>query len=112
MRKNNIKDFIDRSVQNKIKDLGYDGMRLELMDACSKFQVNIKLDFKNFKLNEENISNIEDVRSKYLAWYVFYAQKRIIDLFRIERKYSQFGFTPLKDFKLLLFKEKLEGNDK
>lgn len=106
MRKESIKQHIDRNILSNLTKLGYDGMRQDLNSACEKFSKNIIE--KAEKQTEEDIDKIKDVRSRYLSLYIFYAKQRILDLYKIEQRDIK-GYAPLKKFKLILFKEKLEG---
>ena len=106
MRKDVIKRHIDNRILKDLPTIGPDALRNDLAKTCRKFSENIVE--KATTPTEDNIEKIEDVRSRYLSLYVFYAQQRIIDLYKIETK-NLYGWSLDKKFKALLFKEKLEG---
>ena len=79
------------------------------MDACQKFEKNISERVSLFNVKE--IENIKDVRSRYLSLYIYFAQQRIIDLYKVETR-DIYGWNHSKKFKAILFKEKLEAKAK
>ncbi len=106
MRKDSIKRHIDNNIIKNLTSFGYDKMRQELNSTCQKFSANIVE--KAVTETEDEIEKITDVRSKYLSLYVFFAKQRILDLYKIEQRDIN-GYGPIKKFKVILFKEKLEG---
>lgn len=111
MKSITIKCHIDKKIKKNISDLGYDGMRQDLFNICIKFHNNIckNYDIENHDFTEENINSIKDTRCRYLASYIYYAQKRITDLYEIENKfYKKYGIE--KSFNILLLKEKILYN--
>ena len=106
MRLESIKNHIDKKILKDIQSLGPDGMRQELSNTCNKFLKGI-IESPN-PVSIEGIENIKDVRSRYLSLYVFFAQQRILDLYKVESR-DLYGWSFHKKFKALLFKEKLEG---
>lgn len=106
MRKESIKRHIDNTILKNLPSIGYDMVRQELNSTCQKFSINIFE--KATEDTEEAIDNIVDVRSKYLSLYVFFAKQRILDLYKIEQRDIN-GYGPIKKFKVILFKERLEG---
>ena len=108
MRRDVIKKHIDKKILTDIQRLGADGMRQELSEICNKYLKNIVEAPSPSPVTIEGIENIKDVRSRYLSLYVFYAQQRIIDLYKVENS-ELYGWSFHKKFKALLFKEKLEG---
>jgi len=106
MRLETIKNHIDKKILKDIEDLGPDGMRQELSTTCNKFLKGIVESPKDISI--EGIEKIKDVRSRYLSLYVFFAQQRIVDLYKVESR-DLYGWSFHKKFKALLFKEKLEG---
>lgn len=108
MREDSIKRHIDQKIIKNLDILCPDIMRQDLRDSCDKMERNITE--KSEKDDIESILKIKDIRSKYLSLYIFFAKKRIIDLYFVEREI--FGWSFKKKFKALLFKEKLELNKK
>jgi|APCry1669189883_1035261.scaffolds.fasta_scaffold10177_3 hypothetical protein len=106
MRLETIRNHIDRKILKDLETLGPDGMRQELSSVCNKFLKNI-VESPNTQTIEE-IEDIKDVRSRYLSLYIFVAQQRIIDLYKIEIR-DLYGWSNYKKFRALLFKEKIEG---
>jgi len=108
MNKANIKRFIDNKI---LKDLStgrpIDEVRQTLLNNSKKYKDSIKPFITEF--SETEIEKITDVRSKYLSYYILYAQKRIIDLYKVESK-DIYGWSQTKKFKAFLFKEKLQDN--
>ena len=105
-----IKTFVDNLILGKLNQGGYDTTRNHLYSQILKNRDIVKLNLNNskFKFSDENIDKcIKDNRTRYLAYFVIFSEKRVLDLFHIENKYRKFGFDPLKTFKLLLLKEKL-----
>lgn len=107
MRKDSIKQHIDNKI---LKDFYSqktpEQIRLKLMETCNKFEKNITERVSLF--NEKDIENIKDVRSRYLSLYVYFAQQRIVDLYKVETR-DIYGWNYTKKFKAILFKEKLEA---
>lgn len=99
-----IKQFVDNIVINKLLN-GYDSTRQHLYDNILKNRSIIQLNIDNFKYDLESIERLPSGRIQYLAYYVFYGQKRVIDLYNLEKKLKD--YTPTKAFKSLLFKEKM-----
>jgi hypothetical protein len=105
-----IEKFIDGIILGKLSKEGYDGARQHLYTNILNYKDIVKQNLTNseFKFNSENIEKLNG-RTKYLAYYVFYGQKRVIDLFTIENRIRK--FSPPKAFKALIFKERLKGKD-
>lgn len=103
-----IKKFVDKVIMDRLSIYGYDGTRQHLYNKIvnNREIVNMSTANKNFKYEVYNIEKLKTGRIQYLAYYVLYGQKRIIDLFSLENKLSQKGYSPDKAFKALLFKEK------
>jgi hypothetical protein len=107
MRKDSIKQHIDSKILREFySQKTPEQIRLELMETCNKFEKNITE--RVFFLNEKEIENIKDVRSRYLSLYIYFAQQRIIDLYKVETR-DIYGWNYTKKFKAILFKEKLES---
>ncbi len=105
MRRQTVKNHIDKKITTNISDFGYDEMRQHLKDTCEKFYKMLPPDYNVFAVN---IDEIPDTRTRMVAMYVYYTETRIFDLYKIENK-NVLNLNPLKNFKLLLFKERLEG---
>lgn len=104
MRKESIKEHIDRKILKNLSEMGYDGMRSELLDVISRFNTNIIE--PPVEETEQSIEKIVDTRSRYMSFYIFFARKRIIDLYKIEAR-DWYGWDGLKKFKALILKDKL-----
>ena len=103
-----IKEFVDKVILDKLPICGYDGTREHLYSNILNHREIVKQKIANtkFHFEPENIEKLTG-RTKYLAYYVFYGQKRVVDLFTLENKLKGKGYTPIKAFKSLLFKEKM-----
>jgi hypothetical protein len=82
----------------------YESTRNKILTIVNNFRKKLP----QCDLEMEEISKISDTRTRYTATYVYFAQKRIIQLFRLERKGKKDG---LKAFKSLLLKERLERRE-
>lgn len=106
MNKANIKRFIDNKILKELSTgTSIADVRQKLLDNCNKYQKTIGHE----KLDEPEIEKITDVRDKYLSYYVFYATKRIVDLYRVEI-WDLYGWSQTKKFKAMIFKDKLRDN--
>jgi hypothetical protein len=106
MRKDTIADYIDKKVIDLTKYMSPTDIRKELSDKCDKFRKNVNI-IDN--ATEEKIKDIKDSRERYLNYYIFYAEKRIKDLYEIEIRDIK-GYSLNKKFKILILKETLSGN--
>ncbi len=105
MRPEVIKQHIDNNITKMLETDSYDTVRSKVMKIINNFReriFGIDIDYKT-------IEDITDSRSRYTAFYVYFAQKRIIDLYRLERKKPE--LKPLKAYKTLLFKERLDRRE-
>ena len=104
MRKEIIRSHIDKKILNRLLFDDPSEVRQYLLEVSSKFISRLPKDtiFTESEFDEKNI------REKYLGHYVIWAQKRIIDLYRIESK-DILGLNIDKKFSALLFKERLES---
>jgi len=102
-----IKKFVDKVILDRLAIYGYDGTRQHLYDNILKNReiVQLKLNNSSFKYELPNIEKLENGRIQYLAYYVLYGERRIVDLFQIENKLRK--YKPELAFKALLFKEKV-----
>lgn len=104
MRKESIKEHIDRKILKNLSEMGYDGMRSELLDVISRFNSNIIE--PPVEQTEQSIEKIVDTRSRYMSFYIFFARRRVIDLYKIESR-DWYGWDGIKKFKALILKDKL-----
>jgi ABC-type transporter lipoprotein component MlaA len=106
MKRETIKRHIDNRIIKDLPTMGPDALRQDLALVCTKFRKNIT---EHPRMDTVlSIENIKDVRSRYLSLYIYFAQQRIIDLYKVEIR-DIYGWPVQKKFKALLFKEKLEG---
>jgi hypothetical protein len=100
-----IKQHIDNNITKMLETDSYDGARTKVLRIVNTFRERIP----GVELEYKNIESITDSRSRYTAFYVYFAQKRIIDLYRLERK--RLSISPLRSYKTLLFKERLDRRE-
>jgi hypothetical protein len=100
-----IKQHIDNNITKMLETDSYDGARTKVLKIVNSFRERIQ----GVELEYKNIESLNDSRSRYTAFYVYFAQKRIIDLYRLERK--RINMSPLKAYKTLLFRERLERRE-
>jgi hypothetical protein len=100
-----IKQHIDNNITKMLETDSYDGTRTKVLKIVSSFRERIT----GVELEYKNIESLSDTRSRYTAFYVYFAQKRIIDLYRLERK--RITMSPLKAYKTLLLKERLDRRE-
>jgi hypothetical protein len=100
-----IKQHIDNNITKMLETDSYDGARIKVLKIVNSFLERIN----GVELEYKNIESLSDTRSRYTAFYVYFAQKRIIDLYRLERK--RITMSPLKAYKTLLFRERLERRE-
>jgi hypothetical protein len=105
MKRQSIRNHIDRKIEERLSQVGFSETRQNLLETSRRFLDRIPQDVE---LKEEVLEKITHTKTKYFGLYVLWAQKRIIDLYKIEMKDIK-GLSPLKKFKALKFKEKLEG---
>ncbi len=105
MRPEVIKQHIDNNITKMLETDSYDGARTKVLKIVNSFRERIQ----GVELEYKNIESLNDSRSRYTAFYVYFAQKRIIDLYRLERK--RINMSPLKAYKTLLFKERLDRRE-
>ena len=100
-----IKQHIDNNITKMLETDSYDGARTKVLKIVNSFRERIN----GVELEYKNIESLSDTRSRYTAFYVYFAQKRIIDLYRLERK--RITMSPLKAYKTLLLKERLDRRE-
>jgi hypothetical protein len=105
MKPDAIKGHIDNNITKMLERDSYDEVRDKILKTLNSFRERIS----NVEIEYKNIESIVDSRTRYTAFYVYYAEKRIIDLYRLERKCTK--ISPLKAYKTLLFKERLDRGE-
>jgi hypothetical protein len=106
MKRENIRSHIDKKIISKLEEMDFCETRQNLLEVSRRFSNRISTDIHID--NEDFIENIKSSKDRYLAEYVFWAHKRIIDLYKIEMM-DICGLNAPKKFKALRFKEKLTG---
>jgi hypothetical protein len=104
MKRETILRHIDNNIITNLSSKDFDGTREVLYSTARRFKD--RLDKDNLNLEMFEIEKISDTRQRYTSIYIFFSEKRIIDLYKIER--MQLSESPLMAYKMLLFKEKLE----
>lgn len=106
MKRENIRSHIDKKIVEKLERMNFCETRQNLLEVSRRFSnrlsANVQID------NEVFIENMKNSKEKYLAEYVFWSHKRIIDLYKIEMM-DICGLNAPRKFKALRFKEKLTG---
>jgi hypothetical protein len=102
MKPETIKNHIDNNISNMLKSNGYDHTRQHFYNILKNFKSKVP----DIEINLESIEKVKDSRQRYSAYYIYYVENRIIDLYKLERK-NKFS-NSFESFKMLLFKEKLE----
>jgi hypothetical protein len=105
MKPDVIKQHIDNNITKMLERDSYDEVRDKILKIINNFRKRIT----DVEIEYKNIESITDSRTRYTAFYVYYAQKRIIDLYRLER--NRLKINPLKAYKTLLFKERLDRRE-
>jgi len=101
MKAETIKNHIDNSILKMLCSNGYDETRNHFFNVASNFRNRIP----SGDLNLESIEKISDSRNRYSAYYIYFVENRIVDLYKLEKDKI---FNCSKSFKMLLFKERLE----
>ena len=101
MKAETIKNHIDNNISKMLLSNGYDETRQHFFNIARNFKNRIP----EIELSLESIEKISDSRQRYSAYYVYFVENRIIDLYKIEKKSL---FNSSKSFKMLLLKERLE----
>lgn len=100
-----IKQHIDNNITKMLEKDSYDESRGKILKIVNNFRERIT----DVELDYNKIESITDSRKRYTAFYVYFAQKRIIDLYRLERKREK--ISPLKAYKTLLLKERWDRRE-
>lgn len=106
MKLETVKSHIDRKIISALESRSFDDVRIELHQACQRFRKRLPNEF--IQLNEDVIYSMDNTSSKWAALYVFCAEKRITDLYIVERVMNPLWSNVVK-YKALLLKEKIEG---
>ena len=104
MRSETILRHIDKNIITNLSSKDFDGTREVLQSTARRFKE--RLDVNNTNLDFSEIEKISDTRQRYTSMYIFFSEKRIIDLYKIER--MKLSKNPLRSYKIFLFKERLE----
>ena len=116
MRRERIRKSIDKAILQRLTEVDADIVRQELVDKLRKFRERVYMIItdQNFIVSEEMVETLTNEnygtvasKARNFSYYILETENRIIDLYKSERDYN-FGFSDLKNYKLLLFKEKLE----
>jgi hypothetical protein len=103
MKPERIKQMIDNNIQKMLVNQDFDTIRTNLYVTARKFRSGIDYD----KYSIFDLENIKDIRTKYKMYYIYFAQKRIADLVKIQFSNKNQELSQKKKFNLLIFKEKL-----
>jgi len=113
MRRRSVRKFFNKKIlEQLVEGSNYDDVRQDLMAKARKFRdktYEIVTD-ENFIISEESADDVSG-KARALTYYVLEAEKRIIDLYKIEREWYQLGLSPIKTYKLLVFKERITDPD-
>ncbi len=105
MQPQSIKQHIDNNISKMLETDSYDVTRSKVLKIVNNFRDRIT----DHNLELEDILKISDSRKRYTSLYVYYAQKRIIDLYKLEKRFK--NISSKKSFKCLLFKERLDRRE-
>lgn len=112
MRRQSVKKYFNKRILEELQEgRSYDEVRQDLITKSRNFREKVYnlIDDQNFIINEDKVGTVTG-KAKALSFYVLEAEKRVIDLYQIERDFD-FGFDPEKNFKLLIFKERITDPD-
>lgn len=105
-----IKEHIDKDIFLILRDFKFSDVRDYLYVRSNKFRNDISHDYDlSISLSKTQILNVRDDNLRYHLFFIYFLEKRILDINKIEKDFN-FGFSPMKNFKLLLFKESLMKN--
>ena len=125
IKRQSVKNCIDKQIkehlalhQNTTGRYVFDEARQILMEKVRRFREKVytMVTDQNYIINEDMVERVQtdfggDTKARYFSYYILESEKRIIDLYKIERDYN-FGLSPEKTFSLLLFKEKMSPKEK
>lgn len=103
MRSETVLKHIDGIVTKNLSQKDFDGVRQVLMSNSTRFKERLDVVFNSLS----EIEKIKDTRQRYTNLYVFYTDKRIIDLYKLER--MQLSDNCLLAYKKFIFKENLQN---
>lgn len=102
MRPETIKGHIDKNITALLENMNYEEVRRNISDISTRFSSRIpEIDVSSLA----TIDDVSDARSRYTAYYVFFTNRRIVDITNIQQKNSR--ISRVLNFKTLLFKERL-----
>jgi hypothetical protein len=102
MKPETIKNHIDKNIVSLLENMDYEEVCKYISDISTRFNSRISdVDVSNLT----SIENCSDARVRYTAYYVFFSNKRIQDILRIEKK--KINKNRILNFKTLIFKERL-----
>jgi hypothetical protein len=104
MRSETILRHIDKNIINNLSSKNFDLTRQALLTISNKFKQ--RIENNNLNLSLSQIEKISETRQRYTAMYVFFSEKRIIDLYKVEKMFL--NKSAIKAYETFLFKEKLE----
>lgn len=104
--KKSIRETIDAKIVKLLMEKGYHETRQELLDTSRRFSQRIP---DNIELVKEELNKLKDVKVRYTGLYIIWSNKRIIDLYKLETNDIRGITNPVKKFRALLFKERLEN---
>lgn len=102
MKAETIRNHIDNNISRMLNTNGYDETRQHFYNVSMNFRKRIP----EIELSLDSIEKVSDSRQRYSAYYVYFVENRIVDLYKLEKK-NLFN-SSAKAFKILLFKERLE----
>lgn len=105
MQPQSIRQHIDNNISKMLETDSYDEARNKVLKIVNSF----KLRITEHNLDLIEILKITDSRKRYTSLYIYYAQKRIIDLYKLERRLV--NISSKKAFRCLLFKERLDRRE-
>lgn len=113
MERRSVRKFFNKKIlEQLVEGSTYDDVRQDLMAKARNFRdktYNIVAD-EDFVISEDTADDVTG-KARAFTYYVLEAEKRIIDLYKIENEWYQLGLTPIKTYKLLIFKERITDPD-
>lgn len=108
MKTSDVSSHIDRSIIKMLGVKDFDTTRQDLYAISMRMRSRINIDINGFEMNDRNLNQIPDARTRYSIFYIYHAENRITDLYKAEHLSKKFKLMPDKAFQMLLFKEKLQ----
>jgi hypothetical protein len=103
MKSETVLKHIDGIITKNLSQKDFDATRQVLMSNSKRFKE--RLDEIFYKISD--IEKIIDTRQRYTNLYIFYTDKRIIDLYKVEK--MNLSKDPLMAYKKFIFKENLQN---